>query len=109
MSQEMSDTVENDTPETDALWDWSTCWEKAWPRVAMNMRDKARLLERERNEARANYPDGEWVSYADHEKVHQAASRFLVAINTRLPIGCYSLVSREYDALQSAIYGREGK
>jgi hypothetical protein len=42
----------SDTPETDALWDWSTCWEKAWLRVAENMRDKARLLERQRDEAR---------------------------------------------------------
>jgi hypothetical protein len=69
------------------------------------MREKA---ERERDEARAAIPAGEWVAYKDHQKVHDAASRLLVAINKQLPIGCFILINSEYHRLQNAIYGREG-
>jgi hypothetical protein len=62
----------------------------------------------ERDEARAAIPDGEWVAYEDHKKVHDAASRLLVAINKQLPIGSFSLISHEYHALKDAIYGKEG-
>jgi hypothetical protein len=66
------------------------------------------LYEQERDEARAAIPDGEWVAYEDHKKVHDAASRLLVAINKQLPIGSFSLISHEYHALKDAIYGKEG-
>jgi hypothetical protein len=66
------------------------------------------VLRRERDEARAAIPDGEWVAYEDHKKVHDAASRLLVAINKQLPIGSFSLISHEYHALIDAIYGKEG-
>jgi hypothetical protein len=62
---------------------------------------------KERDEARAAIPAGEWVAYEDHKKVHDAASRLLVAINKELPIGCFTLVSNEYYRLQNAIYGKE--
>jgi hypothetical protein len=65
-------------------------------------------LRRERDEARAAIPAGEWVAYKDHQKVHDAASRLLVAINKQLPIGCFILINSEYHRLQNAIYGREG-
>jgi len=65
-------------------------------------------VERERDEARAAIPDGEWVAYEDHRQVHDAASRLLVAINKQLPIGCFTLISYEYYRLQNAIYGKEG-
>jgi len=61
----------------------------------------------ERDEERAAIPAGEWVAYEDHQKVHHAASRLLVAINKQLPIGCFTLVSSEYYTLQNAIYGKE--
>jgi hypothetical protein len=94
----------SDTPETDA---------KASPHIrfyscATVPANFARDLERERDEARAAIPSGEWVAYADHQKVHNAASRLLVAINKQLPIGSFSLISHEYHALKDAIYGREG-
>ena len=63
---------------------------------------------KERDEARDAIPAGEWVAYKDHQKVHDAASRLLVAINKQLPIGCFTLVSSEYHRLQNAIYGRKG-
>ena len=63
---------------------------------------------KERDEARAAIPAGEWVAYEDHQKVHDAASRLLVAINKQLPIGCFILINTEYHRLQNAIYGREG-
>jgi hypothetical protein len=93
----------SDTPETDAA---------ASPHIgffscATVTAEFARRLERERNEARDAIPDGEWVAYEDHQKVHNAASRLLVAINKQLPIGCFTLVSSEYYRLQNAIYGRE--
>jgi len=65
-------------------------------------------MERERDEARAVIPEGEWVAYEDHRKVHDAASRLLVAINNQLPIGCFTLVSSEYYKLKDAIYSKEG-
>ena len=61
----------------------------------------------ERDEAREAIPAGEWVAHEDYKKVHDAASRLLVAINKELPIGCFTLVSSEYYRLQNAIYGRE--
>jgi hypothetical protein len=93
------------TPETDsfAIKFKTTCGEKYWIPV-----DIARKLERERDEAREAIPAGEWIAYEDHQKVHEAASRLLVAINKQLPIGCFTLVSSEYYRLQNAIYGREG-
>jgi len=99
----------SDTPETDAAThDLSDgppvpCSWGDW--VAA---DYARKMERERDEARAALPDGEWVAYEDHKKVHEAASRLLVAINKQLPIGSFSLISHEYHALKDAIYGKGG-
>jgi hypothetical protein len=92
----------SDTPETDAAvqasgGDWSPV-----------LRETCRRLERERDEARAAIPAGKWVAYDDHQKVHNAASRLLVAINKQLPIGSFSLISHEYHALKDSIYGREG-
>jgi len=94
----------SDTPETDAV---------ASPHIgfyscATVTAEFARRMERERNEAKAAIPAGEWVAYADHQKAHNAASRLLVAINKQLPIGSFSLISHEYHALKDAIYGREG-
>jgi chromosome segregation ATPase len=66
------------------------------------------VTRRQRDEARTALPAGEWVAYADHQKVHNAASRLLVAINKQLPIGSFSLISHEYHAVKDAIYGREG-
>ena len=63
---------------------------------------------RERDEARDAIPAGEWVAYKDHQKIHDAASRLLVAINKQLPIGCFILINSEYHRLQNAIYGRKG-
>ncbi len=63
---------------------------------------------KERDEARDAIPAGEWVAYADHQKIHEAASRLLVAINKQLPIGCFILINSEYHRLQNAIYGRKG-
>jgi hypothetical protein len=63
---------------------------------------------KERDEARDAIPAGEWVAYEDHQKIHDAASRLLVAINKQLPIGCFILINSEYHRLQNAIYGREG-
>lgn len=65
-------------------------------------------ITKERDEAREAIPAGEWVAHEDYKKVHEAASRLLVAINKELPIGCFTLVSSEYYRLQNAIYGREG-
>ena len=62
----------------------------------------------ERDEAMNAIPDGEWVKLEDYKKVHEKASRLLVAINKELPIGCFTLVSSEYYRLQNAIYGRDG-
>ncbi len=62
---------------------------------------------KERDEALAAIPAGEWVAYKDHQKVHDAASRLLVAINKQLPIGCFILINSEYHRLQNAIYGKE--
>jgi len=67
----------------------------------------AEKLQRERDEARAAIPVGEWVEYADYKRVHNAASRLLVAINKQLPIGIFSLIETEYRSLKDAIYGRE--
>ena len=74
-----------------------------------SLRAEVKSLRFERDEARAAIPDGEWVAYADYKRVHDAASFLLVAINKRLPIGSYSFVCKEYDALQCAIYGRDTK
>ena len=63
---------------------------------------------RERDEAREAIPAGEWVAHEDYKKIHDAASRLLVAINKELPIGCFILINSEYHRLQNAIYGREG-
>ena len=73
-----------------------------------NFVEASRRLERERDEARAAIPNGEWVAHEDYKKIHDAASRLLVAINKQLPIGCFTLVSSEYYRLQNAIYGKEG-
>jgi chromosome segregation ATPase len=62
---------------------------------------------KERDEARDAIPAGEWVAYEDHQKVHDAASRLLVAINKQLPIGCFILINTEYHRLQNAIYGKD--
>ena len=70
--------------------------------------NKTEDYKRERDEARAAIPVGEWVEYADYKRVHDAASRLLVAINKQLPIGIFSLIETEYRSLKDAIYGREG-
>jgi hypothetical protein len=74
-----------------------------------SLRSEVLNLRLERDTLRKIVPDGEWVSYADYQKVHDAASRLLVAINKRLPIGSYSFVCEEHDALQCAIYGKDTK
>jgi hypothetical protein len=98
----------------DGIIDSQTYWQNL-ERVTENWYDRLDRLEvdanrfvRERDEARAAIPDGEWVAYEDHKKVHDAASRLLVAINKQLPIGSFSLISHEYHALKDAIYGKEG-
>jgi hypothetical protein len=118
------------TPETDAEWDKYI--RHPYTHGAGDLRILLQRLERERDEAREKYdalaaehmlvvnklcnerdeareaiPAGEWVAHEDYKKVHDAASRLLVAINKELPIGCFTLVSSEYYRLQNAIYGRE--
>jgi len=93
----------SNTPETDAGW---ACF-KGYMEPLQDVQDLSRKLERERDEAREAIPAGEWVAYKDHQKVHDAASRLLVAINKQLPIGCFILINSEYHRLQNAIYGRE--
>jgi hypothetical protein len=78
------------------------------PTALCKERELRKKAEQERDEAREAIPAGEWVAYEDHQKVHDAASRLLVAINKQLPIGCFILVSSEYYRLQNAIYGKEG-
>lgn len=68
--------------------------------------DLAKKNEQERDEARAAIPDGEWVSYHDYKKVHDAASRLLASINKQLPIGSFTLILPEYYVLKDAIYGK---
>ena len=120
----------NDTPETDKATiasggDWcpvlrETCrrlererdnemkWHHQTHQELVETQCKVMDITQERDEARAAIPDGEWVAYEDHKKVHDAASRLLVAINKQLPIGSFSLISHEYHALKDAIYGKEG-
>ena len=74
-----------------------------------SLRSEALNLRLQLDTLRKAFPDGEWVSYGDHKKVHDAASRLLVAIDTKLPIGCYNFVCNEYDALRDAIYGKDAK
>ena len=74
-----------------------------------SLRSEVLNLRLERDTLRKIVPDGEWVAYEDCQKVHDAASRLLVAINKQLPIGSYSLVCKEYDALRNAIYGKDTK
>jgi hypothetical protein len=63
-------------------------------------------LAEERDEAKNAIPDGEWVAHEDYRKVHEKASRLLVAINKQLPIGCFILINTEYHALANEIYWR---
>jgi hypothetical protein len=91
----------SETPETDAAWAVES------GNGLNEVKEISRKLERERDEARAAIPAGEWVAYEDHKKVHDAASRLLVAINKQLPIGSFCLISHEYHALKDAIYGRK--
>jgi hypothetical protein len=74
-----------------------------------SLRAEVLNLRLERDTLRKIVPDREWVAYKDYQKVHDAASRLLVAINKQLPIGSYSLVCKEYDALHNAIYGKDTK
>jgi len=74
-----------------------------------SLRAEVLNLRLERDTLRKIVPDGEWVSYDDYKRVHDAASRLLVSINKQLPIGSYSFVCKEYDALQCAIYGKDTK
>ena len=74
-----------------------------------SLRAEVLNLRLERDTLRKIVPDGDWVSYNDHKKVHDAASRLLVAIGSQLPIGCYNFVCKEYDALHNAIYGKDTK
>lgn len=75
--------------------------------LAEHGENEIQKLIKERDEAREAIPAGEWVAHEDHKKVHDAASRLLVAINKRLPIGCFTLISSEYYKLQNAIYGKD--
>jgi hypothetical protein len=77
-------------------------WENKW-KFAIEMAAKAEV---ERDEARNAVPDGEWVAHEDYQKVHEKASRLLVAINKQLPIGCFILINTEYHALANEIYWR---
>lgn len=77
-------------------------WENKW-KCAIEMAARAEV---ERDEARNAVPDGKWVAHEDYQKVHEKASRLLVAINKQLPIGCFILINTEYHALQNEIYGR---
>ena len=95
------------TPETDALYAQMLAENPGNFIHLEEFLELACRLERERDEARSAIPAGEWVAYKDHQKVHDAASRLLVAINKQLPIGCFTLVSSEYHRLQNAIYGRK--
>jgi hypothetical protein len=74
-----------------------------------SLRSEVLNLRLERDTLRNVVSDGEWVSYDYHKKVHDAASRLLVAIDSQLPIGCYNLICKQYDALRDAIYGRDAK
>jgi len=74
-----------------------------------SLRAEVLNLRLERDTLREIVPEGEWVAYEDYQKVHDAASRLLVAINKQLPIGSYSLVCKEYDALLNVIHGRDTK
>jgi len=96
------------TPETDALYKRLLAENPGNFIHLEEFLELACRLERERDEAREAIPAGEWVAYEDHQKVHEAASRLLVAINKQLPIGCFILINSEYHRLQNAIYGREG-
>jgi hypothetical protein len=97
----------SDTPDTDAFFDNAIETKNKYPAYCAPFESFCQKLERERNEAREAIPAGEWVAYKDHQKVHDAASRLLVAINKQLPIGCFILINSEYHRLQNAIYGRE--
>jgi hypothetical protein len=101
----MSDTPQTNKLLSDLLAELGTLGQHNCPeRLVVH----ARKLERERGDLIAAIPVGEWVAYADHQKVHNAASRLLVAINKQLPIGSFSLISHEYHVLKDAIYGKEG-
>jgi hypothetical protein len=56
-------------------------WRKAAFEIVEQATKSRKELERERDEARAALPAGEWVAYEDHKPVHDAASRLLVDIN----------------------------
>ena len=71
--------------------------------ATMTINHYERIL-RERDEA---IPAGEWVPHEDYKKIHDAASHLLVAINKKLPIGCFTMVSSEYYRLQNAVRGKE--
>jgi hypothetical protein len=94
------------TPETDDQPYIYAANDNGYQVIWVNI-EYARKLERERDEVREAIPAGEWVAYEDHKKVHDAASRLLVAINKQLPIGCFTLISSEYYTLKNAIYGME--
>ena len=95
------------TPETDALYAQMLAENPGNFIHLEEFLELACRLERQRDEARDAIPAGEWVAYKDHQKIHDAASRLLVAINKQLPIGCFILINSEYHRLQNAIYGRE--
>ena len=95
------------TPETDALYAQMLAENPGNFIHLEEFLELACRLERERDEAREAIPAGEWVAHEDYKQIHDAASRLLVAINKKLPIGCFTLVSSEYYRLQNAIYGRE--
>lgn len=78
-------------------------WESKW-KAAVEMAARAQV---ELEKATIDIPDGEWVAYEEYKKIHDAASRLLVAINKRIPIGCFTLIGSEYYRLQNAIYGKE--
>jgi len=96
------------TPETDALYAQMLAENPGNFIHLEEFLELACRLERERDEARAAIPAGEWVAHEDYKKIHDAANRLLVAINKELPIGCFILINSEYHRLQNAIYGREG-
>ena len=69
------------------------------------MADFSRKLERERDEARAACPAGEWVASADYDRLHTATSRLLVAVNN-LPVLAFAMVQRDWHHACDVTYGR---
>jgi hypothetical protein len=88
----------SDTPETDGAE------RMAFSQEYMVPTKFARKLERERDEARAMCPNGLWVSDADYQRLHTAASCLLTKVNAAIPPGFFQQIEREYDDAMKALY-----